>query len=75
MGKAGTHLAVDIQRGVELCILFQIAQRHTMGCLLYTSELFMEVFAGLAVVDVHRDLHPAVRRVIVLSLIHISKIP
>ena len=31
MGEAGAHLAVDIQRGVELCILLQITQRHTMG--------------------------------------------
>ena len=44
MGKAGAHLAVDIQRRVELCILFQIAQRHTMG---HTElSLVVRILAG-----------------------------
>ena len=31
MGERRTHLAVDIQRDIELCILFQVAKRHTVG--------------------------------------------
>ena len=30
-GKGGAHLAVEIQRGIQLCVLFQIAQRHAVG--------------------------------------------
>ena len=29
--KGGAHFAVDIQRGIQLCVLFQIAQHHAVG--------------------------------------------
>ena len=43
-GKGGAHLAVNIQRCIELCVLCQIAQRHTVG----HAELALVVliFAG-----------------------------
>ena len=43
-GKGGAHLAVDIQRSIQLCVLLQIAQRHPMG----HAELALVVliFAG-----------------------------
>ena len=43
-GKSGAHLAVDIQRGVQLCVLLQIAQCYPVG----HAELALVVliFAG-----------------------------
>ena len=43
-GKGGAHLAVDIQRGVQLCVLLQIAQRHPMGHA--ELALVILIFAG-----------------------------
>ena len=43
-GKSGAHLAVDIQRGVQLCVLLQIAQCYPVG---HTElALVVLIFAG-----------------------------
>ena len=42
--KGGAHLAVDIQRRVQLCVLFEVAQRHAMGHAELT--LVVLIFAG-----------------------------
>jgi hypothetical protein len=42
--KGGAHFAVDIQRGIQLCVLLQIAQRYPVGHA--ELALIVLIFAG-----------------------------